>query len=211
MYVHLDTLPLPAANPSGRARRNHIAGRVPDQRSIERFQRVASELAGPSQVPQLDGIASAARELLHRSAGRSRLAVICQRVRCLRALRMLAGEPAWQLDPDLKERIRLLADYATGGERLLPDAVPVVGGLDTALLVDLAMPALIDELDAYLDFRRLRIEEAILRGERPRQFTFGRDQWLEARQAELQLLAHILGRGRQSYLEGAGAARFQIH
>ncbi|MBJ6980449.1 hypothetical protein [Luteimonas sp. MC1572] len=211
MYVHLDSLPLPAADPSGRARRNHIAGRVPDQRSIERFQRVASALAGPEQVPQLDGIASAARQLLDQHADRTRLAGIRQRARCLRALRMLASEPAWQLDPELRERIQLIADYATGSERLLPDAVPVVGGLDYALLVDLAMPRLIDELDAYLDFRRLRIEEAILRGERPHELAFGRDEWLEARQAELRLLAHILERGRQTYLEETGAPRFQVH
>lgn len=211
MYIHLDTLPLPAADPSGRARRNHIAGRVPDQRSIARFQSVASAIAGPQHVPQIDVIASAARQLVGQPGNRPRVAGIRQRARCLRALRMLAREPGWHLDPGLRERIRLLADYATGNERLLPDAVPVVGGLDYALLVDLAMPALIQELDDYLDFRRLRAEEAILRGERPHGFSFGRDQWLEARQAELRLLAHVLDRGRQSYLEESPAPRFQIH
>ncbi|MBB6599156.1 hypothetical protein [Luteimonas sp. MC1825] len=211
MYVHLDTLPLPTADPSGRARRNHIAGRVPDQRTIARFQSVASALAGPEHVPQLDVIASATRQVLGQQTTSSRLAGIRQRARCLRALRMLAREPAWQLDPGLKDRIRLLEDYANGTERLLPDAVPVVGGLDYALLVDLAMPALIDELEAYLDFRRLRLEEAILRGERPHGIAFGRDEWLEAREAEVRLLAHILERGRSTYLDEAGAARFQVH
>jgi hypothetical protein len=211
MYVHLDTLELPAVDPSGRARRSHISGSEPDPRTVARFLGVASALAGEARAPQLDTIASAARQLVRRSHGPSQLVAIRQRLRCLRALRMLACEPAWTLDPAIRERIQLISDYAAGGSRLLPDSLPVVGGLDNALLVDLAMPALVDELDAYLDFRRLRLEEALLRGERPHALSFGRDEWLDARDAEARLLAHILERGRSTYLEDAGAARFEVH
>lgn len=210
MYTRLDTLPLPAARP--RARRHRIAGFEPDARALERFRTVATRLAdGHRAVPDLDGLASAARDLSSAHAGHAWAPAIHQRRRCLQALRMLAHEPAWRLAPAQLERIALLSDYARGGERLVPDAVPLVGGLDIAVLLDLAWPALAADAEAYLDFRRLRAEEALLRGERPGRFDFGREQWLEARRAEIALRAHVAMRGAGSYLPPAGASLFRIH
>lgn len=211
MHATLDNLPMPATRPVN-ARRHRIAGFEPDARGVRRFQDVAHRLAGGGgTIPDLDGIASAARSLSSTFAGHPWAPAIHQRRRCLQALRMLVREPAWRLSPAQIERIALLADYARGGERLVPDAVPLVGGLDTAVLFDLAWPGLAADAEAYLDFRRLRAEEALLRGQRPRSFDFGREQWLEARRAEIALRAHVAMRGAGSYLSPAGAALFQVH
>ncbi len=210
MNAILDNLPLPTVRPQY-ARRHRIAGLEPKARGVERFHSVARSLAAHGNVPSLDGIASAARSLAQAYAGHPWAPCIHQRRRCLQALRMLAREPGWRLDPDQLERIALLADYARGGDRLVPDNVPVVGGLDTAVLLDLAWPALAADAEAYLDFRRLRAEEAILRGERPGRFTFGREEWLEARRAEIALRAHVAMRGAESYVPGVGASMFRVH
>src|SRR5690606_22832449 len=186
MYAILDTLPLPAPPPA-RGRRHRIAAREPDPRGVDRFQSVARALAARGEVPALDGIASAARNLAQRYAGHACVPCIRQRRRCLQALRMLAREPGWELAPEQLERIALLADYARGDARLVPDAVPLLGGLDTAVLLDLAWPALSADAEAYFDFRRLRLVEALLRGERPRHFDFDRERWLQARSAEIAL------------------------
>lgn len=210
MHAILDNLPLPAARPLN-ARRHRIAGFEPSVRGLERFQSVARSLAANHDVPTLDGIASAARCLSHAYAGHAWAPAIHQRRRCLQALRMLAREPGWRLSPDQVEHIALIADYARGSERLVPDAVPVVGGLDTAVLLDLAWPELVADAEAYLDFRRLRAEEALLRGERPGSFDFGREQWLESRRAEIALRAHVAMRGSESYLSGSAEPLFRVH
>ncbi|NLA67275.1 MAG: hypothetical protein GX856_03325 [Gammaproteobacteria bacterium] len=209
MHAILDNLPLPAAAP-GRARRHRIAGRDPDPRSVDRFQSVARALAARGEVPALDGIASAARCLTQRYAGHARVPCIRQRSRCLQALRMLVRDPGWSLSPEQVERIALIADYARGDHRLVPDAMPLVGGLDTAVLVDIAWPSLSADAEAYLDYRRLRLEEARLRGERPGLFDFDREAWLAARSAEIALRAHVAMRGAQSYLPGAAAPLFRV-
>lgn len=210
MYAILDTLSLPPSMP-GRSRRHRIAGRDPEPRSVDRFQSVARALASRGEVPALDGIASAARALSLQYGGAAPAPCIRQRRRCLQALRMLAREPGWELASDQRERIALLLDYACGDERLVPDAVPVVGGLDTALLVDLAWPALSVDAEDYFDFRRIRAEEALLRGQHPRAFPFGREDWLQAREAGLALLAHVRSRGSSSYVPSGDGRRFQVH
>ncbi|MGY1457435.1 MULTISPECIES: hypothetical protein [unclassified Luteimonas] len=210
MYAILDTLPLPAVAQAG-GRRHRIAGREPEARSLDRFQSVARALSARGEVPALDGIACAARSLSQRYAGHAWAPCIRQRRRCLQALRMLVREPGWHLAPEQLQRIALLADYAQGEERLVPDAVPLLGGLDTAVLFDIAWPSLAADAEAYFDFRRLRTEEAILRGERRDHFAFGREDWLEARSAEIALYAHIARRGAESYVPAAEAALFRVH
>lgn len=210
MHAILDTLPMPAAGQAA-GRRHRIAGREPDPRSLDRFQSVARELSARGEVPALDGIASAARSLAQRYAGHARVPCIRQRRRCLQALRMLVHEPGWRLAPEQLQRIALLADYARGNQRLVPDDVPLVGGLDTAVLFDIAWPELAADAEAYFDFRRLRTEEAILRGERRDHFAFDREDWLEARSAEIALYAHVARRGAESYVPALEAALFRIH
>lgn len=210
MYAILDNLPLPTSRP-GKARRHRIAGAEPAARSLARFESVARALANRDDIPSLDAIASASRSLASAYAGHPRAPCIRQRRRCLQALRMLAHEPGWELGQGQLERIALLADYARGRDRLVPDAVPVIGGLDTAVLLDIAWPELAADVEAYFDFRRLRAEEALLRGERPRRFAFGRDEWLEARRAVAALRAHIAMRGTDSYLHPGAAALFRVH
>lgn len=210
MYAILDNLPLPASRPA-MARRHRIAGAEPAARSLARFESVARALADRDDIPSLDAIASASRSLASDYAGHSRAPCIRQRRRCLQALRVLVQEPGWTLGPGQLDRIALLADYARGRDRLVPDAVPVIGGLDTAVLLDIAWPELADDVEAYFDFRRLRAEEALLRGERPRRFAFGRDEWMEARRAEAALRAHVALRGADSYLHPRAAALFRVH
>lgn len=209
MQTVLENLSIPA--PAQRARRHRIAGREPPGPTVDRFQSVARVLAARGEVPTLDGIASAARVLLQAHAGHAGVPGIRQRRRYLQALRMLAREPGWQLAPEQAQRIELLERYACGEDRLVPDTVPVIGGLDTALLVDLAWPLLGPDAEAYLDFRRMRIEEALLRGQHPRDFPFDREQWLEARRAELALIAHVCDRGARSYVPPAPPALFTVH
>lgn len=213
MNLNPATLPLPAiAETPARPRRRHRVGGLDlDNGALRRFQRVAGCLDSASPPPGADALASAARSLIHQFAGTRRAPCIRLRLRCLRALRMMSGEPAWRLDADMQRRIALIADYATNRDRLVPDAVPVIGGLDEAVLVDLAWPSLRFEFGDYLDFRRLRAEEAALQGRRPHAIVYSREQWLQSRYAELAWRAHTRRRGRESYLGPSAPSLFRIH
>ncbi len=213
MYMNLAALPLPplSAEAVGPRRRHRIAGLELANGALQRFQVVAASLQSESPAPDVDAIASAARSLTRQFHHVRRAPCIRLRMRCLRALRTMASESNWELEPAKRQQIRMIADYSANQDRLVPDAVPVIGGLDSAVLVDLAWPSLQFEVDDYLDFRRLRVEEAAMRGVHPGQMRFGKDDWLQARFAELAWYAHVRRRGQESYLGGAAPALFAMH
>ncbi|MEP7041586.1 MAG: hypothetical protein ABI843_00900 [Dokdonella sp.] len=213
MYLNLATLPLPSMSESlnARRRRHRVSGLELDNGSLPRFQQIAQSLHSELPTPSVDAIASAARELMHRFSGSTHAPCIRLRRRCLTALRAMAVEPTWRLEPYKQERIALIADYAANEDRLIPEAMPVIGGLDAAVLVDLAWPSLRFELDDYLSFRRLRIEEATRRGVHPHETAYDRGQWLQARFAEHSLLAQARRHRSEGYVGQASACVFRIH
>lgn len=214
MNLDLATLPLPplACTPAAHPRRRHrTAGLELDNGALGRFQQVARSLQPDCPAPDADGIASAARNLIHEFSGLRRAPCIGLRRRCLAALCAMSAERAWGLDGAKQQRIAAIANYAANDERLVPDAMPVIGGLDEAVLVDLAWPSLRFDLDDYLDFRRVRAEEAALRGLRPHAIAFDREQWLQSRFAMLAWQAHVRRCGRESYLGRPAPALFSIH
>jgi len=208
----LATLPLPPMSdaPRGFQRRHRIGSLDLANGALRRFREVAGALESESPIPGVDAMASAARRLTRQFAGTRRAPCIRLRLRCLAALRAMATEPAWSLDNTKQARVRLIADYAANQDRLVPDAVPVIGGLDDAVLVELAWPSLRHDLDDYLDFRRLRAEEAALRGLHPRDIPYDRENWLQSRFAELKWLAHTRRRGRESYIGPSAPALFRV-
>lgn len=161
--------------------------------------------------PDVDAIACAARNLARQFSGMRRAPSIRLRLRALRALHTMASEDAWELAPAKRRQIALITDYAANQDRLVPDRVPVIGGLDGAVLVELAWPSLQLDLDDYLDFRRLRAEEAALRGTTPHHIRFDRADWIEAKAAELAWRAHVHRRGCSSYLDWQAPPVFRIH
>jgi uncharacterized membrane protein YkvA (DUF1232 family) len=133
------------------------------------------------------------------------------RLRCLAALKAMSQDAGWALQEDRRQPISWIADYATGKHRLVPDHVPVIGGLDDAILVDIAWPSLSFELDDFLSFRRLRAKEAQLRGLHPRKFRFTREDWLQARAAEAALLQRARRRVGYCYSATPAPALFRFH
>jgi hypothetical protein len=213
MNLDIAALPLPvlAETATSQHRRRRIGNLQPDPRALRSFHEAAGSLGTDQSIPDVDAIASVARRLTRQFAGSRRAPCIRLRLRCLAALRAMATEPAWALDPAKQQRISLITRYAANQDRLVPDAVPVIGGLDEALLVELAWPQVQFDLDDYLDFRRLRAEEAALRGVHPHTLGYDREQWLQSRFAELTWLAHTRRRGCESYLQAAAPAIFRVN
>lgn len=213
MNLNLATLPLPSMTraQADQPRRRHSIGALELKNgALQQFQDIAAAVS-TSPAPDLDGIASAARSLIARFSGARHAPCIRQRQRCLAALQAMAAEAAWTLDEVTRQRIKSIARYAANQEQLIPDTLPVVGGLDQAVLVDLLWPSVQAELADYLDFRRLRAEEAALQGMRPHAMTYDRRQWQLSQAAEAAWIAHMRSTGQSSYVGVQAPALFRIH
>ena len=215
MNLNLATLPLPlppAANPAATPRRRRRFGNLDlDSGALTHFCEIADALEPDQPVPGADAIVTAARTLSRQFAGMRDAPCIRLRLRCLAAMRAMSAEQDWDLDGAKQKRIELIADYAANLDGLIPDTLPVIGHLDDAVLVDLVWPSLRSDLDEYLDYRRLRAEEAMLQGCRPHEIPFSKQLWQQARYAEQAWRAHVQQRGQCSYLAVSAPTAFRIH
>lgn len=211
--LNIASLPLPslATVPGAPRRRHRVAGIELDNGSLRRFRDVADSLQPGQGSPDVDAIACAARNLTREFSGTRVAPAIRLRLRALRALRTMASEAAWDLAPSKQRQITLITDYAANQDRLVPYEVPVIGGLDDAVLVELAWPSLQVDLDEYLDFRRLRANEAALRRTSPHAMRFRRTDWIEAKSAEEAWRAHVHRRGCTSYVDWQAPPLFRIN
>ncbi|WHZ18828.1 MAG: hypothetical protein OJF55_000977 [Rhodanobacteraceae bacterium] len=164
-------------------------------------------------TPALDGpqIAAAARRLSRAVGAGNESRFILTRLRRACEMRALLGDANWSCEPALRERMQAVVGYIDDAPGLIPDDVPAIGGLDDALLVDLAMESLRGELDEYADFCRYRAGEAARLGVVAGKVPLDRAEWSARRQEEI-LMERQLRRARGgSYApDEGGAALFRV-
>lgn len=158
-------------------------------------------------TPALDSrqIAAAARRLSRAVGGGNESRFIRSRLRRAGEMRALLRDPEWSCEQALQQRMATIVAYMEGGPGLVPDDVPVIGGLDDALLVDLAMETLRGELDEYADFCRYRVGEAARLGVAPSAVPINREAWRVERETELRM-ERLVRRARGTPYGKAGAA-----
>ena len=215
MFPELTRYPLPLRlSPADQApQRRHYAGPV-DLRSpaFTIFAHVAEEVTQATFNVSPDQISSVARWVQQQYASRQAAPCVSARMHVMAALRALRAEPGWELPPEPAQRSGQLLAYQDAVEHLIPVRLPLLGHLDEAILLELALPGIADDLREYLDYRRLRRIEAELSGVAPHQLTFTRDDWMAVREAEHRLLAHFRRGTPGHYTRGLGdAPRFRVH
>jgi uncharacterized membrane protein YkvA (DUF1232 family) len=178
---------------------------------LDRFNRLLGRLGRPQAPLVADQVVTAAREL-NQGTRQAEPPCIVQRVRIAKTVAEMVADAAWMAASASATAVpaRLVADYLQGHEGLIPGWLPQIGHLDDAIVVETAWPRLADEVDGYLDFRRLRRIEADLRGCAENDFRFDRKDWQEQRRVEAALKAHRCAVRETSYLP-APCAMFRIH
>ncbi len=176
---------------------------------MQHFNDVLHELSPDSPALSQDQIVTAGRRLLARHAKNGRSAFIASRLMALTRLEELVNDPDWEPVAGVRHSMDVLHRYREDPDRLLPASEPVVGGLDDAVLIDVALQRLRDELADYEDFCRFRQVAAAFAKVPVTQTGLSREHWLEA-----MLQAHAskgrLDRTRRDYAPDPRATLFHI-
>lgn len=173
---------------------------------VRRFNALARNLNPEMPALTIDQLTGVARRVLRTAAAGGESPFIRSRLRRAAEMRAMVADAAWTLDATTSGRVHELLAYLDGPGGLIPDDVPVIGMLDDALLVDIAMDTLRDELDDYAEFRRYRHGEAVRLGVEDSAVEAGRAQWNEVRDAERRL-ERQLHRVRQGEYASSAAER----
>ncbi|HJR13807.1 MAG TPA: hypothetical protein VJ833_07910 [Rhodanobacteraceae bacterium] len=159
-------------------------------------------------TPALDGaqIAAAARRLSRAVGAGNESRFIRARIRRAYEMRALLDDKGWSCEPPLRERMQAAIGYIDGAPGLVPDDVPLIGGLDDALLVDLVLEGVRGELDEYADFCRFRACEATRLGVPSAHVPLDRATWIARRQEEILMERQLRHARDGSYARNEGGA-----
>lgn len=189
--------PLPLPHARLQHRRHHIGDFALDAEAIEQFNLQLHELNPDAPHIDADAVASVARWLSAQPADEA-ASLLQARLGRTPELRAMMVDGDWSMEPTTRRAIEHLLDYIEESEDLIPDRMPLVGRLDDALMMELAWPAIADELDDYRDFCQFRIESrGVYRGHP------SREDWLLTRTQEGALWEHM-HRVRERYYVDPG-------
>ena len=127
----------------------------------------------------------------------------------LQRLEALAEDTGFGPSPELRHQVRILQAYRSDDADLIPDRIAVVGLLDDAVLVDVSLQLLHDELADYEDFCRFRKVAAEFAGIAEADTGLTGSQWLEALQEAQVSLAKTEAKPRR-YAPNPRASLFHI-
>lgn len=177
---------------------------------VRQFNALAQSLNEDMPELSADQLAGVARRVLRTASMGGESPFIRSRLRRAAEMRAMQGDQAWEMPTLVQQRVRDLLAYIDDPQGLIPDNVPVIGRLDDALLVDIAMDTLRDELDSYAEFRRYLEAEAIALKLPLAQVGLSRKQWQVACEEELRLeqqLRHVRG---STYASSAAERLFRV-
>lgn len=133
---------------------NRLADYEVDPERLAYFNKVLREISSAAPDLSMDQIVTAARRVLDRYSAGQRPVFVESRLQALKRLEEMAANDGWDMEIDDRRCIHRLRAYVQEPEGLLPDALPVIGQLDDALLIDIALQVLRDELANYEDYCR---------------------------------------------------------
>jgi uncharacterized membrane protein YkvA (DUF1232 family) len=105
------------------------------------------------------------------------------RMESLETLISALEDPEWQMPEDEKNEILTSLAYFSEPEDLVPDNIPGLGYVDDAIMIELVIQELSQDLDAYKQFCKYRATEENRRGS---EANVNRDSWLTSKRTELR-------------------------
>ena len=177
---------------------------------LDRFNTMVQKLVPNHGSFSADQIAGAARRVLRAAAKGQESTFIKVRMRRAGEVRAAISDRQWDIAEPLDEKMRDLVRYLDDRHGLIPNHLPIVGLLDDAILVDVAMDLLRSELDEYADFCRFRVAEAGRQDIAVTAVDTNREQWMVERAQERRLEQQLRRVRGNSYTRGAMENEFRI-
>ncbi len=106
-----------------------------------------------------------------------------ERFESLKLLIQAVEDIEWQMPDDEKTEVLTTLAYFTEPEDLVPDHIPGLGYIDDAVMIELVIKDLSQDLDAYKQFCDFRATEEARRGD---QANVNRENWLEGKRSEIR-------------------------
>jgi uncharacterized membrane protein YkvA (DUF1232 family) len=125
-------------------------------------------------------VIAAARELVESATKAEPPKFVEERLGRVELMVRMVEDEDWQLPAEDKRRVLTALSYLNQRDDLIPDATPVLGFLDDAIMIELLVRELQHEIRAYEDFCAFRSERRIS------QTDFTRRDWLIAKREMLQ-------------------------
>jgi hypothetical protein len=161
-------------------RRRRVGTYEIERPRLERFNQALRQLSPDAPTLTVDQIASAGQRALLRHADGSTPSFVVSRMAALRRLEAMVADTGWTATADTRRQVAVLQAYRRDEDDLIPDSEPVIGLLDDAVLVDVALQLLGSELADYEDFCRFRRVAAEFAGVPESGVGLTRAHWLEA-------------------------------
>lgn len=206
-------LPLDWGGAENELNRRHTIGEIEvSDYAVDLLNRTIEKVDGSHLPLSVDQIVTCGRQLQDETSANLKLPLcIYERFRTLALMDAMTKDFDWKIEDVASYRIEVILDYVKRHEELIPHDAPLVGHLDDAILVEATASTLTNELENYIDYRRLRKLEAYLQGMPLSAFTYYRENWLESRAAEQALIKYQRENGLASYKNGLEVRIFKVH
>jgi len=158
-----------------------------DDNDIEHFVAMAREAqeALESSGIGADGITAGARDLFTKARATKLPEFISSRLNKLETLINMVEDSEWQLSGEDRDRVLKAMAYFANPEDLIPDRVPGVGFLDDAIMVELIVENLEEDISAFEEFCAYRTAEEKRRANQGLDTNVGREDWLADKRSVL--------------------------
>jgi uncharacterized membrane protein YkvA (DUF1232 family) len=191
-------------------RRHRIGSCELQPARLERFNQALRALSPDAPSLTLDQMATAAERALAHHADGATPPFVASRMTALQRLEGMAADDAWQPSEEARRVVVVLRGYRNDNDDLIPDEEPVIGLLDDAVLIDVALQLLRGELADYEDFCRFRRVAAEFAGLTEADTGLTRAHWLEAMLQAHNSLDRVHARPRERYVPDPRASLFHI-
>jgi hypothetical protein len=191
-------------------RRHKLGDYELEPERLERFNQALRMLSPEAPSMTMDQIATAGARSLARHPDGGTPSFVQSRMESLARLELMAADEGWGVEPQTRGRIDILLDYRRDRGDLIPDEVPVIGLLDDALLVDVALQLLRGELADYEDFCRFRKVAAEFSGMQVEETGLTRHHWLEAMWQAQASASRVALQATERYVPDTRASLFHI-
>ncbi len=146
------------------------------------FRRVMDDVWKRNAKKAEKDLVDGARRLLRQATKIKAPEYVQSRLAGLGVLLDMIDDGEWPLPEEDRNRIVAALGYFAVAKDLIPDKIPGIGLLDDALMAELVMRELKNEVTGYRDFCEYRDNEATLRGNKA-----SRADWLEAKRRQIFL------------------------